>query len=103
VPVSFFGISGRPSRPSRQDQSAATDLTILEVAFDVANHVGQNRMVTMIVVMIGHTVMVVVVHHFGGSGDNERKSDGCRKGDFGDHRDSGLRRRNPKVGFSVDD
>jgi len=58
------------------------------VAFEVANHVGQNRMVTMIVVLIGHTMMVVVVHHFGGSGDSERKSDSRRDGDFGNHEDS---------------
>ena len=101
--MSFFGASGKPSRPSRQDQSAATDLTILEVAFDVAHNVGQNRMMTVVVVMIGHTMMVVVVHHFGGRGNNERNNNSCREGDFGDHGDSYLRRRNPKVGFSVDD
>jgi hypothetical protein len=100
--VSFLG-AGKPSRSPRQDRSAATDLTILEVAFDVAHNVGQNRMMTMVVVMIGHTMMVVVVHHFGGRGNNERNNNSCREGDFGDHGNSYLRRRNPKVGFSVDD
>jgi hypothetical protein len=41
--------------------------------------------------------MEVVVHYFGGSWESKGKNDSCRDYDFGDHGDSCLRRRNPKV------